>query len=124
MILEGCLYLALVADVVLDDGPNVLQGGAHLQLETYLVELGHRLVVVYRARQPADVVQRVVAEAVELVHLALVYGVPAKIHGWVSKNGYKLEFDGNGEAFDVSDGSRYRLSNGKVSMISDDTEEK
>ena len=55
---------------------------------------------------------------------ALVYGVPAKIRGWVSKNGYKLEFDGNGEAHDCSDGSRYLLSGGKVSMISENTEEK
>lgn len=55
---------------------------------------------------------------------ALVYGVPAKIHGWVSKNGYKLEFNGNGEAFDSSDGSRYRLSGGRVAMISGNMEEK
>ena len=55
---------------------------------------------------------------------ALVYGVPAKIRGWVSKNGYKLEFNGNGEAHDCSDGSRYLLSGGKVSMISGNTEEK
>ena len=55
---------------------------------------------------------------------ALVYGVPAKIRGWVSKNGYKLEFDGNGEAHDASDGSRYRLSGGRVSMVSGNTEEK
>ena len=55
---------------------------------------------------------------------ALAYGVPAKIHGWVSKNGYKLEFDGNGEAVDASDGSRYRLSGGKVAMISVNMEEK
>jgi UDP-2-acetamido-3-amino-2,3-dideoxy-glucuronate N-acetyltransferase len=55
---------------------------------------------------------------------ALVYGVPAKIHGWVSKNGYKLEFDGNGEAVDSSDGSRYLLSGGKVVMVSENTEEK
>ena len=55
---------------------------------------------------------------------ALVYGVPAKIPGWVSKNGYKLEFNGNGEAFDSSDGSRYRLSGGRVAMISGNMEEK
>lgn len=55
---------------------------------------------------------------------ALVYGVPAKVRGWVSKNGYKLEFDANGEAVDESDGSRYRLSGGKVTMISENTEEK
>ena len=55
---------------------------------------------------------------------ALVYGVPAKIHGWVSKNGYKLEFDKNGEAHDASDGSRYLLSCGRVTMISGNTEEK
>ena len=55
---------------------------------------------------------------------ALVYGVPAKIRGWVSKNGYKLEFDKNGEAVDNSDCSRYVLSNGRVTMISENTEEK
>lgn len=55
---------------------------------------------------------------------ALVYGVPAEIHGWVSKNGYKLEFNGNGEAVDSSDGSRYHLSGSRVSMVSENTEEK
>ena len=50
--------------------------------------------------------------------------VPAEVHGWVSKNGYKLEFDGNSEAIDGSDGNRYLLSGGKVSMISGNTEEK
>ena len=55
---------------------------------------------------------------------ALVYGVPAEIHGWVSKNGYKLEFDGNGEALDSSDGSRYLLSGGRVTAVSGNKEEK
>ena len=55
---------------------------------------------------------------------ALVYGVPAKIRGWVSKNGYKLVFDKNGEAVDSSDCSRYLLSCGRVTMISGNTEEK
>ncbi|MBQ4438506.1 N-acetyltransferase [bacterium] len=49
---------------------------------------------------------------------ALVYGVPAKIRGWVGMSGNKLEFDENGFATDSFDGSKYVLKDGKVSLIS------
>jgi UDP-2-acetamido-3-amino-2,3-dideoxy-glucuronate N-acetyltransferase len=47
---------------------------------------------------------------------ALVYGVPAKQQGWVSKAGNKLVFDKNNIALDEFDGSRYHLSEGSVKM--------
>ena len=52
--------------------PYVLQGGAHLHLEADGVELRLLLVGVERLGDAADVVERVVAEAAHLVHLALV----------------------------------------------------
>jgi UDP-2-acetamido-3-amino-2,3-dideoxy-glucuronate N-acetyltransferase len=48
---------------------------------------------------------------------ALVYGNPAKQHGWVSKAGYKLEFDENGLATDAYDGSQYQLEQGQLICI-------
>ncbi|MCI4400044.1 MAG: N-acetyltransferase [Campylobacteraceae bacterium] len=48
---------------------------------------------------------------------ALVYGNPARIKGWYSKAGYKLTFDADGIAVDESDSSRYRLADGKVTLI-------
>jgi UDP-2-acetamido-3-amino-2,3-dideoxy-glucuronate N-acetyltransferase len=50
---------------------------------------------------------------------ALVYGVPAKQQGWVSKAGNKLSFDKNGIAIDTFDQSIYRLVDGFVSEIKD-----
>lgn len=48
---------------------------------------------------------------------ALVYGVPAKQYGWVSKAGNKLKFDENNVAIDVHDESRYCLENDSVRLI-------
>lgn len=48
---------------------------------------------------------------------ALVYGIPARQHGWVGMSGNKLEFDASGIAVDPSDGKRYSLKNGSVSLI-------
>ncbi len=45
---------------------------------------------------------------------ALVYGNPAKRHGWVSRAGNKLSFGPDGTATDPFDGSRYLLENGTV----------
>ena len=53
----------------------MLQGGAHLQFEGYLVEFGVLCVMIQRLGYLADIVQGVVAEAVKLVRLALIYGV-------------------------------------------------
>ncbi len=49
----------------------------------------------------------------EVKPYALVYGVPAKQHGWVGQSGYKLQFH-EGLALDESDGLRYRLENETV----------
>jgi UDP-2-acetamido-3-amino-2,3-dideoxy-glucuronate N-acetyltransferase len=46
---------------------------------------------------------------------ALVYGVPARQHGWVGISGNKLSFDQSDIAADYSDGSKYILKNGRVS---------
>lgn len=50
---------------------------------------------------------------------ALVYGVPARRHGWVGISGNKLEFDDSGIAVDAYDNRKYVLKNGKVSANSD-----
>jgi len=46
---------------------------------------------------------------------ALVYGLPARQHGWVGISGNRLCFDESGIAVDQSDGSKYILKNGLVS---------
>lgn len=48
---------------------------------------------------------------------ALVYGVPAKQTGWVSKAGHKLIFDKNNIAVDPYDQTEYRLNKGDVYLI-------
>jgi UDP-2-acetamido-3-amino-2,3-dideoxy-glucuronate N-acetyltransferase len=48
---------------------------------------------------------------------ALVYGVPAKQHGWVSKAGNRLVFNQQHQAIDPYDGSQYRLTNNWVELI-------
>ena len=45
---------------------------------------------------------------------ALVVGSPAKIVGWYSEGGEKLEFDESGYAVCGKTGIRYRLDNGKA----------
>ena len=45
---------------------------------------------------------------------ALVYGNPAKQHGWVGRSGNKIVFGKEGITTDTSDGARYELENGKV----------
>jgi len=47
---------------------------------------------------------------------ALVYGVPAKQHGWVSQAGNKLTFNADGIAIDDYDRTQYRLHNNDVEM--------
>lgn len=48
---------------------------------------------------------------------ALVYGVPAKQYGWVSKAGNKLIFDKNNIAVDPYDQTEYRLNKGEVYLV-------
>lgn len=49
---------------------------------------------------------------------ALVYGVPARQHGWVGMSGNKLEFDKSGYAVDKNDLTEYELKNGSVTLLS------
>ncbi len=48
---------------------------------------------------------------------AMVYGVPARLKGWVSKAGNRLNFASGNEAHDPFDNSHYRLTDGKVAML-------
>jgi UDP-2-acetamido-3-amino-2,3-dideoxy-glucuronate N-acetyltransferase len=55
---------------------------------------------------------------------ALVYGVPARQHGWVSKAGNKLRFDKNNIAVDEFDDSHYYLDeNNAVKLYQDNYEQ-
>ncbi len=47
---------------------------------------------------------------------ALVYGNPARQHGWVSKSGYALVFNSKGRATCAGDGSTYVLKDELVSL--------
>lgn len=49
---------------------------------------------------------------------ALVYGNPARQHGWVSRNGHKLVFNANGEAQCPETGERYMLQAGACKFVS------
>ncbi|MBK7433199.1 MAG: N-acetyltransferase [Chitinophagaceae bacterium] len=48
---------------------------------------------------------------------ALVTGNPARQKGWMSRQGYKLQFDAAGLATCPGDGSTYRLSHDAVTII-------
>jgi UDP-2-acetamido-3-amino-2,3-dideoxy-glucuronate N-acetyltransferase len=48
---------------------------------------------------------------------ALVVGNPARQIGWVSKNGYKLQFDENGVAVCPETGEKYKLANDNVAPL-------
>jgi UDP-2-acetamido-3-amino-2,3-dideoxy-glucuronate N-acetyltransferase len=49
---------------------------------------------------------------------ALVYGSPARIQGWVSKAGNRLEFDTSGFATDKEDNTKYqKLSENHVVLV-------
>ena len=45
---------------------------------------------------------------------ALMVGNPAKLIGWVSKNGLRLDFNKTNEAFCPETGEKYKLKNGKL----------
>ena len=47
----------------------------------------------------------------------LIYGVPAKHQGWVSKTGNRLSFDDNNIATDSFDNTKYKLENNRVFII-------
>ena len=48
---------------------------------------------------------------------ALVVGNPARQVGWMSAQGFRLQFDGNGYAVCPGNGAQYRLQEGKVSLL-------
>ena len=48
---------------------------------------------------------------------ALVYGNPAQQHGWVSKSGYTLVFNPQGQATCPADGSCYILKDELVNSL-------
>lgn len=48
---------------------------------------------------------------------ALVTGNPGKHRGWMSEQGYRLQFDKEGKAVCEGSGQNYLLRNGKVSKI-------
>ncbi|WP_299818728.1 acyltransferase [uncultured Pontibacter sp.] len=48
---------------------------------------------------------------------ALVYGVPAVQHGWVSRYGHKLKFNQTGEAICPETGEVYQLQGGECILI-------
>jgi UDP-2-acetamido-3-amino-2,3-dideoxy-glucuronate N-acetyltransferase len=45
---------------------------------------------------------------------AVVYGNPARQHGWISRDGYPLEFSEHGEAFCQAEARTYLLVHGQV----------
>ncbi|HNW82140.1 MAG TPA: acyltransferase [bacterium] len=49
---------------------------------------------------------------------ALVYGVPARQHGWVGVSGNKIVFDKSGKAIDRTDGTEYELKGTTVTLLS------
>ena len=67
---------------MLDGGPHVLQGSAHLQFETDGVEFGHCGVIDYTLGQTTNIVERVVAETVKLMELSFIHRLfPIDIEG-------------------------------------------
>jgi UDP-2-acetamido-3-amino-2,3-dideoxy-glucuronate N-acetyltransferase len=49
----------------------------------------------------------------EVPEYALVFGAPAKVHGWMSQAGERLQFDEQGQATCPHGGDRYRLIDGR-----------
>ena len=53
----------------------------------------------------------------EVLPYALVMGNPARQHGWMSRNGHRLDFDDAGLAKCPETGDKYRLSDGRIEFI-------
>ena len=53
----------------------------------------------------------------EILPYALVLGNPARQVGWMSQQGYKLEFDKNKEAICPGDNQKYKLNHNKIQLI-------
>jgi UDP-2-acetamido-3-amino-2,3-dideoxy-glucuronate N-acetyltransferase len=53
----------------------------------------------------------------EVLPYALVMGNPARQHGWMSRNGHRLDFDSTGLAQCPETGDKYRLSEGRIEFI-------
>lgn len=54
----------------------------------------------------------------DVLPFALVYGNPARQHGWVSEAGHTLAFDEKNEAICPETGERYTLENNTVTKVS------
>lgn len=50
---------------------------------------------------------------------AIVMGVPARQHGWISRNGQKLSFNEDNIATCPATGEKYQLLNGTVKLIAE-----
>ena len=50
---------------------------------------------------------------------ALVYGTPARQHGWISRYGHKLEFNKTNKAICPETAEEYELQEGQCSLISE-----
>ena len=74
-VLTGNLHAGLVSGVVIDSRPSMLQRGAQLELETYVVELRELRGGAERLGQAADIMERVITEAVQLVQPSFVHRV-------------------------------------------------
>jgi len=53
----------------------------------------------------------------EVPDYAFIYGVPAKLKGWVSKAGSRLYFEDSSTAFCDKTGEKYELRNGAVFLV-------
>jgi len=49
-----------------------------------------------------------------VIPYALVYGNPARQHGWISREGYSLFFNESGIALCAAEGKTYQIQNGRV----------
>ncbi|MDA8661454.1 hypothetical protein N9L53_01095, partial [Schleiferiaceae bacterium] len=53
----------------------------------------------------------------EVPDYAFMYGVPAKLKGWVSKAGSRLYFEDSSTAFCDKTGEKYELRDGAVFLV-------
>ena len=76
---------------MLNGRPDVLQGCTHLDFKAYVVQLRIFRVIENFLGNTANVVQRVIAEAVGFVHLALIYRVgPVNLKYGLGKGGHAI----------------------------------
>lgn len=91
--------------------PTIVQKGASLGANATIL-CGIRIGAYAMAGAGAVVTRPVPA-------YGLVMGNPARLVGWVSRAGHKLQFSAAGEAFCPGSGEYYRLENGNVFPVPD-----